>query len=235
MDPKPATSRGLFFMSTKKSTQSTTAKFGITPANQSTSALCTAIDHQVGAIEQCADYKNQPTVQAATTLLATDNTGLTGTVAQIANLRAQLIALEATRDQQVTKVMHDRRNAEAAITVVCGGNIEQIKAYGCTPSARTLLSPSTLAPEGLTAKPSQQTAGTLTVKVRAVAGATTYLFQVATDPTTAAGAGTPIISPKASVVLTGQPVGHTLYLRAAVVRRSGGQSAWTDVVQVTVR
>lgn len=220
--------------STKKTPAVAMAKFATAPANHTPAALVTAIQHQIGAIEQCADYAKQPTVQAATTLLSTDSTTLGATISQIVNLRAQLTALEAARAGQMTKVNLDRKNAEAAITIACGGDPNLIKGYGCVAQSRTVTPASTAAPLGLTAKPSVTTPGTVTLKCKAVSGAT-YLFQVATDPTTAAGAGTPLISSKSTLTLTGQPIGHVLYVRAAVVRRNGGESLWTDAIQVTVR
>ena len=47
--------------------------------------------------------------------------------------------------------------------------------------------------------------------------------------------GPPIIATTAKYELTGQLPGHALYFRVAVVRRRGGQSLWSDPVQVTVR
>jgi hypothetical protein len=197
--------------------------------------LVAITEQQVAAIEACADYPNQPAVQVATKALQDDTTALDTTLAQIARLRSSLVTLEATRDAQIATVWRDRRSVQSTITVVCKGSGAAIKAWGCTVQAKTIAAPSTEAPTNLTAKPSKTTPGTIVARCRGVPSVMAYLFQINTDPTALPGAGQPVMSSKATYTLAGQPIGHTLYVRAAVIRRNGGQSQWSDAVQVTVR
>jgi hypothetical protein len=197
--------------------------------------LVATTEQQVAAIQQCADYPNQPTVQAVTKTLQDDAAALDKTVGQLSTQRSTLVSLEATRDTQIVTVWRDRRKVEAAITVVCKGSTDAIKAWGCLVQSKTLAAASTEAPIDLTAKPSKTTPGTVVAKCRAVSGAMIYLFQITSDPSAAPGSGQPVMSSKSTYTLSGQTVGHTLYVRVAVIRRNGGQSQWSDVVQVTVR
>jgi hypothetical protein len=197
--------------------------------------LVAITEAQIATIQQCADYPNQPAVQAATKTLQDDTALLDKTLGQIANTRSSITNLEATRDTQIVTVSRDRRHVEATITVVCNGNTNAIKAWGCLVQAKSVATASTDAPTDLTAKPSKTTPGTVIVQCRAVPGVMAYLFQINADQAAPPGAAPPVMSSKARYQLAGQPIGHTLYVRAAVVRRNGGLSQWSDVVQVTVR
>jgi hypothetical protein len=197
--------------------------------------LVAITEQQIAAIQACSDYPNQPTVQAATKALLDDTTALDKTLAQIAAARAALVTLEATRDSQIVTVWRDRRTVAATITVVCKGNTEAIKAWGCVVSSKTVTPASAEAPTNLTVKPSKTTPGSIVARCRAVSGAMAYLFQITSDPAALPGAGQPAMSSKATYALANQTVGHVLYVRVAVVRRNGGQSQWSDAVQVTVR
>ena len=196
--------------------------------------LVSITSQQVSAVQQCADYPNQPTVQAAATALQADVGSLDKTLTTIANMRAALSTLEITRDQQILAVWQHRRTLESIITVVCKGITDAIKAWGCIVQARIVPAASTDAPAKVTAKVGA-TPGSVVVRCGVVSNAASYLFLMSSDPTAPVGVGQPVILSKTRYDLSGQQVGHVLYFRAACVRRNGGMSQWSDAVQVTVR
>jgi hypothetical protein len=197
--------------------------------------LVAATRTELAAVQACPDYANQPALAGEVELVLADNAALELTVDEIASLRTRLTALEATRDGQMNKVWRGRRNLEGKLTCICAGDVEAIKAWGCVPRTRSVRAPSTDPPVGLTAKPSKTTPGTFVAQCRAIPGAGSYLFEVTSDPTTLPGSGRVVVSTRASQVFAGQPLGHSVYLRVAALRRSGGQSEWSEAVQITVR
>ncbi len=69
----------------------------------------------------------------------------------------------------------------------------------------------------------------------AVPGAGSHVFVFTTDPSALPSVGTTVVSTKAKSTVTGQPLGHVLIVRGAAVRKVGGQSLWSEPVQVLVR
>jgi hypothetical protein len=196
--------------------------------------LVALTNEQLGKIQQAPDWANQPPIQTLVKSLLGETAGLDQTLTALANARALVTSLETTRDTQIVTILRDRRNLEGAITTVCKGDPSAVKAWGCQLKAKTLASASTEAPVGLKAKASKSVAGTVTVRCTAIHGAV-YLW-VMSDSAAAPAAGVqPVITTKARLDVSGQQVGHTLYFRVAVIRRNGGQSLWSDPVQVVVR
>jgi hypothetical protein len=196
--------------------------------------VCALTKEQVAAVQNAADYPNQPKVQAAAVSLLNDNAKLQKTLNRIAALRTRLIHLEATRDTQIDDVLKGRRNLQTTITVVCAGVVEAIKAWGAGVATWTVGEASTEPPVDLRVANHKSIVGTIVLQVGAIAGVTMYLFHVSGEPDAEPGADF-IISPRTKYPLAGQQPGKVLYVRAAVHRRRGGQSRWSDAVSITVR
>jgi hypothetical protein len=61
------------------------------------------------------------------------------------------------------------------------------------------------------------------------------VFAYTTQRDAPEGAGTLIVTTKASALIANQTPGQTLYVRAAVVRTKSGQGNWSEPVQTLVR
>jgi hypothetical protein len=131
-------------------------------------------------------------------------------------------------------VRRERHNLAGALTVIAAGAPATIKAWGALPGAAAVPTPtSTAAPTDLVATTNKKVPGTVEGKCARVPGAAAYLWSLSSDPN--APVATPIVTTRLRVSIAGQTIGHVMYIRVAVVRRHGGQSGWSEAVQITVR
>jgi len=66
-------------------------------------------------------------------------------------------------------------------------------------------------------------------------GVICYLVQQGNEPTNPAAWPAPAISGGSTHHVAGLTIGQHVYFRMAIVRRNGGQGAWSNVLEVTVR
>jgi hypothetical protein len=197
-------------------------------------AMITACKQQVATIQKCADYPNQPEVQARAAATLTDAAGLGQTLIDLGAAKLVVATLEGRRDQQVVSLRNNHAALVGTLNVASMGKVANIKAWGGTVASRTVLPMSTDAPTHALVK-TTATTGSVVAKCKAERGAIGYQFQHGSDP------ANPDAWPKADLVsasrltVTGLPVGQKVYFRIAVVRRKGGQGQWSGVIEVTVR
>jgi hypothetical protein len=219
-------------MSSKTTVPSAVAKLAPVGSKQP-QMLVSSTEEQASKIQQAPAWASQPAVQAIVKVTLTDTTGLDATLKSLANARALVVQLEGTRDAQVATILRDRRNLEGAITTAAAGDPAQVAAWGCQVVTKAVVPATNAAPVNVTAKPSKHVLGAVTARCKAVRGAS-YLWIMGVDATPALTAQ-PTVTQVATLTVTGQPLGHTLYFRVAVIRRSGGQSLWSDAAEVVVR
>ncbi len=198
-------------------------------------ALAALVIEQVTVVEQAPDYNNQLPVQtaAAATLAAANAVAATET--SLANLEAQRINLETTRGTQIVTLQLAHDGLRTSMNNASKGNLTAAKAWTGALQTRTRLDTSTAPPTDPTATPTT-TSGMVRAKCKAEKGVVCYLFQHGTTPTSPDTWPTPaVISGKCSFDLPGQALGTLVYLRIAVVRKNGGQGAWSNVLEVTVK
>jgi hypothetical protein len=205
------------------------------PENGSATALATATSAQLATVMACQDYANQPAIQAIAKTLQTDNTTFLSLLAAWEKAKASLPTLEAAWREQMAVVRRDRHTLAGAITTASNGSTAAIASWGAVPSDNHgALTPSTAAPTGL-ASMTSKVSGTLKAKCAVIDGAASYFWALTADPTVSPTATPPIVTTGSRVSIPGQTVGHVVYLRVSVLRRRGGQSAWSDALQITVR
>jgi hypothetical protein len=221
-------------MSNKNVSTATVAARLPLPEKRDAESLVTLTNQQIAAVMACTDYPNQPTVQAVIKSLQTDNNSLDATVGDLGKARSAVPPLEAKRNVLMATVRRGRHSLAGALTTVCAGVPATIKAWGATPGPAATPTPtSTVAPTDLTATPNKKASGTVDGKCTRVLGAAAYFWSLSSDPTTPVP--NPIMTTRLRVSIPGQVVGHVMYLRVSVLRRHGGQSAWSEAVQITVR
>lgn len=226
-------------MTTQKTNSAATVAARLpAPASTTASSLASATAAQLAAVMACPDYAKQPTIQAITQTLQADNTTLETAVAVYEKAKAALPALEAACKEQMGLVKRDRHSLAGAITTVCNGSTAAIASWGAiVTGVHDALASTTAAPTALALMKSS-VSGTIKAKCDRVDGAATYFWALTTDPTvspTASALSMTTMTTGSRVSLPGQTVGHVVYLRVSVLRRRGGQSAWSDALQITVR
>jgi hypothetical protein len=196
--------------------------------------LAAAVIVQVGVIQAAPDYNNQADVKtnAATTLGAANNLAATATA--LVNLAAQRINLETTAGAQVLTLQLAHEALRTSLNTASKGNLQAAKAWTGETQTRTMLDPSTDPPTNATAK-ATKISGMVRAKCKAEGGVICYLFQHGPTPTQPDSWAPPVISSGSAYDLPGQPLGQNVYFRIAVVRRKGGQGAWSNVLEVTVK
>lgn len=222
-------------MATKKNPNPrATAKFPA-PAHKSGEELVTLTRQTVQGIQASPGYGSQQAVQAASTALLTATDSYEKTLQSIAQKRAELESLMGVRDTQLSTLILGRQNLERTVTTVANGSAAAIQALNVPVTQKAAAAPSTEAPTHLVLKNDKTTPGRVLAKCKAVPGAGSYVFVFTTDPTALPGVGTTVVATKARCTLSGQPLGHVLLVRCAAVRKVGGQSLWSEPVQVLVR
>ncbi len=93
----------------------------------------------------------------------------------------------------------------------------------------------TTSPEGAFLAIIKSRRGSVLASCTAERGAQGYLFQWGSNPAHPEAWASPAFSKGHTFELHDQPIGQTLYLRIAIVRRGSLQSQWTQVLQVLVR
>lgn len=204
------------------------------PPDGTAEALFTTTASQLAGIKACPDFAKEPAVQAVAAQLDTDNTALGAALSAYDQLKAQLPGLRSAARKAVAVVRRDRHNMAGTLTSVSGGAVAQIQAWGAEPSAHELLPVATTAPAALITMVSK-TPGTVKVRCTVVSGAASYLWSVTADGSVPAAGVAPVITTGSRVTLPGQVIGDVIYVRVAVVRRRGGQSVWSDALQIMVR
>jgi hypothetical protein len=197
-------------------------------------AMVATCKHQVATIKQCADYPNQPGVQAAAKIVDDDAEELDKTLTALANARALVSTLETKRDGQVVVLRRDHDALETSVNVASKGQKEAILAWGGKVATRNPPPPSTDPPVNPTVK-TTETLGTVVAQCKADKAAVCYLFQRGSDPGNPDAWPPHVIETKTRHVVAGLTIGQKVYFRIAVVRRGTGQGQWSGVMEITVR
>ena len=224
-------------MSLKKKSPIARAKASLLrPAHASSGEeLVVVTRQQVDGIQHAADYPNHPPVQAAATAVLATANSLDSTLLAITNKKGELETLMRGRDTILGTLTLQRSDLQNAVTTASKGSPDAVTAWSCHVQTRAVPQPTNEAPQHLVLKNDRTTPGTLLARCKAVKGAASYVFVFTTDPSAPLGTGTSVPSSKAHCVTSGQPLGHVLYARVAVIRTAGGQSAWSEPIQILVR
>jgi hypothetical protein len=196
--------------------------------------MVTTCLQQVAAVQKCPDYANHPDIQALAIATAADATSLGTTLSDLGNAKVVVVTLEGTRDQKIVSLRSNHAALAGALNNASKGKKESIVAWGGTVATRVPTPTSTDAPTAAFAK-TTKAPGAVRTGCAPERGAICYLFQHGTDPTNPDAWPKPDMSGGSKHTVTGLPIGQKVYFRIAIVRRRGGQSNWSGLMEVTVR
>ena len=198
-------------------------------------STCTA---QSGTIKQCPLYTSTPAVQTVVTDMDTAVSNLGVTLGKIDVVHAQLSTLETTRDTQIVTVRLKHDAVESALNVSSNGDPQVAEAWVGKTKTRAKpveVTASTDPPENPALAVIKSRSGAVKASCKIEPGAVCYLFQRGTDPAHPETWPSPVFSTGNTFTLSNLPVGQTVYLRIAVVRRGSVQGQWSAILQVVVR
>jgi hypothetical protein len=186
------------------------------------------VTHEIAqAMPASPDWATSPTLQALVKAWDGDATAIDAQAKVVVGLRAQLKTAVATqaslrRDWQVSKAQ-----VLAAVTSLCGGSADRVKALDLDVSTHTRLG-ALGAPAGLAVNPGKANGDVLASWLKGIARHG-FLVQHASDPNTVATISAAIACTKQKLTLTGMPAGASLSFRVAAIDPASptGQSPWS--------
>jgi hypothetical protein len=197
-------------------------------------AMVTTCKQQVATIQSCADYPNEPDVQARAVATLSDANALGQALVDLGAAKLLVATLEGQRDQLTVSLRSNHTALVGTLNVACKGKVANIKAWGGAVATRTAR-PMSTDPPTLAMVTITRTMGTVLARCKAERGVLGYMFQYGTDP------ANPDAWPKAELVprsrfrVADLAIGQKVYFRIAVVRRNGGQGQWSGLLEVTAR
>ncbi len=208
------------------------------PASCNAQQAVTTCTAQSATLKQCPAYATTPAVQSAVADMDTAVAALDVTVGKVANVEAELATLKKTRAVQLgtVRLKHDA----VATAVSSASNNDPQAAQAWVGKTRTRAKPAPVTqdvtpPTGAGLKTIKSRPGTVVAFCTPEQSAAGYAFQTGSD------ANHPETWPPASFsnghtfTLRNQPIGSTVNVRIAIVRRGSVQSGWTQVLSIVVR
>ncbi len=188
--------------------------------------LVSTVTEQLANAQACADYPNQPTVQAACTALKGSLGTYSALMTNLSNAGALVLTLESQRDVQGAAVRRDHTTLQTAINSVSAGLPKSLLAWGATVAGHTLLPVTSAAPLEVAGK--ALGGGLVRAQCKRDEAAKCYLIQVGTDPNNLAAWPQPMLANGCRHTFPATP-GQKLYFRMAVQRRGkSGLGVWSE-------
>jgi len=208
------------------------------PANASCVTVITTCTNQSGIIKKCAAYSTTPVVQTVVTDLDSAVADLQATDTQLTQARALVATLEGKRGIQIVTVRLKHRTVESMLNTVCNNDPVAAKAWTGDSKQRAkplavgalTLPPESPALRNVKAHPGMVEASC--AKERSVVG---YAFQMGTDPAHPEAWPPQVVTQGHTHKFANLPIGQTVYVRIAVIRRGSIQSPWSPILQIAVR
>jgi hypothetical protein len=203
------------------------------PARLTAEKVFTQVTQQVGTVEACPDYTNQPAVQSTCATLKGSLGTLSTLITKLGNARALVLSLEHDVGLQVGVVRRDQSAVTTSVNTACAGQEKLLLAYGTTLLGHAAALPVvTDAPLNVSGKALGN--GLVLGECASDKAAKCYLFQIGTTPANPDTWPTPVVSNGCRHKFSATP-GQKIYFRVAVQRRRSGLGLWSDIVEVTVR
>jgi hypothetical protein len=208
------------------------------PANASCITIITTCTKQSGILKQCPAYSTTPVAQTVVIAMDTAVAVLSGTDTQLDQAKALVSTLEGKRTTQMVTVRLTHATVESTLNTVCNNDPVAAKAWtGATkqraaslPVGASMLPPETAAVRLVKAHPGMVEASC--AEEPSVVG---YAFQIGTDPAHPETWPPQILSKGRTHKFPNLPIGQTVYVRIAVIRRGSIQSPWSPILQIMVR
>jgi len=208
------------------------------PANASCAAIITTCINQSGIIKKCPAYGTTQVVQTVVTDMDTAVTALQTTETELTQAKALVATLEGTKQAQMVTVHLKHDSVESTLNTVCNNDPVAAKAWTGANKQRTMPLPvgaSTLPPENAAVRIVKAHPGMVEASCDKELSLVGYAFQMGTDPAHPELWPAQVISHGRTHKFANLPIGQTVYVRVAVIRRGSIQSPWSPVLQITVR
>src|SRR5262249_35869762 len=155
---------------------------------------------------------------------------------RINQLRAELLALEGSRNAKIVLVRIKHEGVEAALNTASNGDPQAAKAWvGKTksqPRKMAAVSVMTNSPENPALRTIKRNPGAVEASCTKEPGATCYMFQMGNDPLHPETWPAPAIVKGYTHKVENLPIGQVICCRIAIVRRGSVQSQWSPVLQI---
>jgi hypothetical protein len=208
------------------------------PANASCGTVISTCTKQSGILKQCAAYTTTAVVQTVVTAMDAAVAVLQGTETQLGQARALVATLEGKRTTQMVTVRLTHDTVESTLNTVCNNDPAAATAWtGATKQRATPLAvgASTLPPEKPAVRNVKAHAGMVEASCAEEPSLVGYAFQLGTDPAHPETWPPQLISQGRTHKFPNLPIGQTVYVRIAVIRRGSIQSPWSPILQIMVR
>jgi hypothetical protein len=163
---------------------------------------------------------------------------LQGTDTQLTQARALVATLEGKRETQIVTVRLKHDTVESTLNTVCNNDPVAAKAWTGSTKQRTAplaVGASTLPPEGAAVRNVKAHPGMVEASCAKEQSIVGYAFQVGTDPAHPEAWPAQVFSKGPKHKFGNLPIGQTVYVRVAVIRRGSIQSPWSPILQIAVR
>jgi hypothetical protein len=187
-----------------------------------------AVTHALAqAMPASPDWATAPALQVLVKAWDGTATSIDAQAKVVAGLRAQLRTAVATQASLRRDWKVGRSQVLGAVTSVCGGSADRVKAFDLDVLTRVRLG-ALAAPTDLAVGPGKVTGEVLASWLGGLARHG-FLVQHASDPSNAATISAPVACTKQKLTLAGMPAGASLSFRVAAIDPASptGQSPWS--------
>jgi hypothetical protein len=208
------------------------------PANASCATIISTCTKQSGIIKKCAAYSTTSIVQTVVTDLDSSVADLEATDTQLGQARALVATLEGKRDSQAITVRLKHDTVESTLNTVSNNDPVAAKAWTGDNKQRTkplAVGASSLPPESPAVRNVKSHPGMVEASCAEEPSLVGYAFQMGTDPAHPETWPPQIMSQGRTHKFANLPIGQTVYVRVAVIRRGSIQSPWSPILQIQVR
>jgi hypothetical protein len=208
------------------------------PANASCATIITTCTNQSGIIKKCPAYGTTTVVQTVVTDMDSAVATLQATETQLTQAKALVSTLEGTRATQIVTVRLKHATVASTLNTVCNNDPVAAKAWTGASKQRTPPLPvgaSTLPPENPAVRNVKAHPGMVEASCAEEPSLVGYAFQIGTDPTHPEAWPAHVMSKGRTHKFANLPIGQTVYVRVAVIRRGSIQSPWSPILQIMVR
>jgi hypothetical protein len=208
------------------------------PANASCATIINTCTDQSGILKKAPAYSTTLPVQTVVTNLDTAVADLQDINTQLTQAQALVSALEGKRDAQIVTVRLKHENVESTLNTVSNNDPVAAKAWTGETKQRAkplAVGASTLPPANAAVRNVKAHPGMVEASCDEEPSLVGYAFQMGTDATHPELWAPQVMTQGHTHKFPNLPIGETVYVRVAVIRRGSIQSPWSPLLQIVVR
>jgi hypothetical protein len=206
-------------------------------ANANCSTIISTCTNQSAIIKKCAAYSTTAPVQASVTDMDAAVALLQGTDSQLTQAKILVSTLERTRKTQIATVLLKHTSVESSLNTASNGDPVAASAWMGDTKERAKPLPvgaTNGPPAGAVVRSVKKHPGMVEASCAPEQSVVGYAFQMGTDPTNLPSWPAQVVTRGHTYKVGNLPIGQTVYLRIAIVRRGSIQSQWSQVLQIVV-